>query len=224
MRGTLDAATCERHVPTGRPLWSLREDVHVVADADGSHVTVDVDGHPEWRRVYLRDVEPMLHEALHRMSLGPVSLENVPPLDVAYRNWKHGVGDCGPWQRIRAAFDRLGGCVVASLGTEDVSGPLLSAVATRPDVVFRLPPTVPDRQKVALRTGARLASAGRELGLICADAPFKVFLPRGAAQDVVVHLVLGPCSAEGLAEAAERPLSFVRDVLAYLGGARMLAS
>ncbi|MEO5877712.1 MAG: SagB family peptide dehydrogenase [Streptosporangiaceae bacterium] len=53
-------------------LWSLREDVHVETAAGGSLIV-----HSRWGEVLLPSAGAVEHEALRRMSLGPILLENV---------------------------------------------------------------------------------------------------------------------------------------------------
>ena len=58
-------------IPT--ELWSLREDVHVEFEpADGPVLL-----HSHWGDVTIQRPVPVVREALRRMLLGPISLENV---------------------------------------------------------------------------------------------------------------------------------------------------
>ncbi len=54
-------------------MWSLREDVQVTVEpADGPVLL-----RTRWGDVAIERPSPSVREALHRMSLGPISLENV---------------------------------------------------------------------------------------------------------------------------------------------------
>ena len=123
----------QSHIPTGRPLWSLLEDAFV--DEGAEHLTV----HGRWGAIQLADTSPIVREALHRMSLGPVALENISALHDNFVRWKTGSGPCLVWRRLKNTLDQLGGCVVPSLGMDDGAGPILSVVAVTGDAVFTLP-------------------------------------------------------------------------------------
>ncbi|HKB31577.1 MAG TPA: hypothetical protein VKD26_12175, partial [Streptosporangiaceae bacterium] len=59
--------------PGGHELWSLREDVQVeLAPGDGPVLL-----RSRWGDVRVQRPSPVVREAIHRMRLGPISLENV---------------------------------------------------------------------------------------------------------------------------------------------------
>jgi len=224
MAGGSASRTRSAHVPTGRPLWALREDVLVVIDENTIRLTVDLGGSAGLRQIQLDGPDPLLRAVLDRMSLGPVSLENVPGLEESARDWRRGTGPCAAWRTIREAFDQLGGCVVAALGAPGDAVVDLSVVAIEPDAVFRLPPSPPPAVPVRLRPDAGLergpAVAAR---LVSPTAPFVVELSSRRARLVVGALVHGPCPVGRLAQRSGQPVDFVVDVLAYVAGAGLTA-
>src|SRR5207244_7136058 len=92
------------------PLWSWQEDVRV-SDPGGGRVLL----HTRWGEVTLDAPGRRVAEALRRMTLGPVYLDNV-------------VAGGPDRDRLAALLDGLQDVVVRSLGTEDGMGPLLSVV------------------------------------------------------------------------------------------------
>lgn len=223
MAGGSPARTRSGHVPAGRPLWALREDVLVVSDENSLRLTVDLGGPAGLRQIRLDRPDPLLRAVLDRMSLGPVSLENVPGLEESARDWRRGTGPCTAWRTIRAAFDQLGGCVVAALGAPGDAVVDLAVVATDPDAVFRLPPSPPVTVPVRLRPDAALEPGPPGTGrLVSPTAPFAVELSSHRAHLVMSALLHGPCSIDRLAQGTGQSVSFVVDVLAYAAGAGLI--
>lgn len=219
MSGGSTSRTRGAHVPAGRLLWALREDVRVVIDEDVVRLTVDLGGPAGLRQLRLHRPDPLVRAVLDRMTLGPVSLENVPGLEDAARDWRRGTGPCTAWRLVRAAFDQLGGCVVAALGASGDGGIDLLAVPTAAHAVFRLPPAPSAAVPVRLRPDAGLEPAPDAAGrLVSPTAPFVLELSSPRAHQVVAALFQGPCSADGLARRSGQPVEFVVDVLAYAAG------
>lgn len=211
-------------MPTGRPLWALHEDVLVVIDENTIRLTLDLGGSAGLRQIRLDGPDPLLRAVLDRMSLGPVSLENVAGLEESARDWRHGTGPCTAWRTVRAAFDQLGGCVVAALGAPGDAVVDLAVIATDPDAVFRLPPSPPPTVPVRLRPDAGLEPGPDVAGrLVSPTAPFAVELRSHRAYLVVGALVQGPCPVGRLAQRSGQPVEFVVDVLAYAAGAGLTA-
>lgn len=195
------------HVPAGRSLWALAEDAVI----GGDPLTV----HGRWGAVVVDDPRPPVREALRRMALGPVALENIPPLRQEFARWQWWPGGTFPaWRRIERTLAHLGGYVVPSLGSDDGLGPQLSAVAVRADAVFVAPPV--DASAVIGLRGDALLDQGV---LTCPDRPYQVQLHRRAALDVVAALMAGRRTVAGVAAITDLSPPFVADVTAYLCGA-----
>ena len=156
----------QSHVPTGRPLWSLLEDAFV--DEGSEHLTV----HGRWGAIEIDDTSPLVREALHRMSLGPVALENISALHDNFVRWKTGGGPCLIWRKLKNTLDQLGGCVVPSLGLNDGAGPILSLVAVNGDAVFTLP-HIGDEDVVGLRPRTDIERLNGDQALSCPGLPIR---------------------------------------------------
>ncbi|MET8145001.1 SagB family peptide dehydrogenase [Sphaerisporangium sp. NPDC005288] len=100
-------------------LWSLREDVHVEPDAREDVVTL----HSRWGDESVPHPAPRVVEALRRMSLGPVSLENA-------------ISDPAERAELDRLLVRLQHLVVRSLGL-DQERALLSVVPLSRQARFR---------------------------------------------------------------------------------------
>lgn len=199
------------HVTSGRSLWALTEDARV----GGDPLTV----HGRWGAVVVDDPRPPVREALRRMSLGPVALENIPLLRQEFAQWQRGPDGTFPaWRRIETTLARLGGYVVASLGAEDGRGPLLSATAVTADAVFT-PPPVRASTVVGLRSDALLD----ERVLTCPGRPYQVQLHREVATAVVGALLAGAREVGDVAFAVGLAPPLVADIAAYLCGAGVAA-
>ncbi|MFC4947376.1 hypothetical protein [Pseudonocardia sp. GCM10023141] len=187
------------HRLSGRPLWSLAEDARV----DDDPLTV----RGRWGAVPIADPRPPVREALRRMSLGPVALENIALL-------RHGYAR----RRFEATLQRLGGYVVPSLGGADGIGPVLSVIAVVPDAVF-VPPPIARAAVVALRRGCLFDRRADECVLTCPGRAYQVVLHRPAAVAVVGALGSGPRPIGEIAAAADVDPRDAADVAAYLCGA-----
>jgi SagB-type dehydrogenase family enzyme len=219
-------------VPGGSELWSLREDVHVEMPSGGGPLRL----HSRWGVFTVQRPSPPVREALHRMRLGPVSLENVigaPPGsaaspgepadgggDGAASGAAGGAGD--PAQRrmhLHRVLDRLQPIVVRSLGME-TGQPLLSVVPLTPRARFRparLSPDVP----VRLSVFAELRTDGTEYSLESPLSLHRVLLHRSEAIWLIGALGRAVTPAEF---AAAIPFSdpATADALPYLAAAGMV--
>lgn len=202
----------QSHVPTGRPLWSLLEDAFV--DEESDHLVV----HGRWGTIEIADASPLVREALHRMSLGPVALENISALHENFVRWKTGSGPCLIWRKLKNTLDQLGGCVVPSLGLNDGAGPILSVVAVTRDAVFTLP-HVEDDDVVSMRPRTEIERLNGDQALACPGLSYQVILHSAPATEIAKSLLDTETTITDLAEALQVEKTLVADVVAYLAGA-----
>lgn len=205
----------QSHIPTGRPLWSLLEDAFV--DEGAEHLTV----HGRWGAIQLADTSPIVREALHRMSLGPVALENISALHDNFVRWKTGGGPCLVWRRLKNTLDQLGGCVVPSLGMDDGAGPILSVVAVTGDAVFTLP-HIEDDESVAMRPGTEIERLNGDQALTCVGQQYQAILHSAPATEIAKSLLDGETTIAHIADALQISPTLVADVVAYLAGAQLV--
>lgn len=182
-------------------LWSLCEDVLVEADPDLDQLVVIT----RWGETRVGDVDEVVRESLRRMSLGPVSLNNVVP-----------VQDPGgrEWTRIERVLELLSGSVVHSLGTSDGEGPLLSAVPIARNAMFELP-RIERWQPVRLSKFAAMRAHGGEMLVESPLAQYQVVLHRELAARIVAALSIATPVSE-LAPTLNLAEQLVADVVAYL--------
>ena len=207
----------QSHIPTGRPLWSLLEDAFV--DEGAEHLTV----HGRWGAIQLADTSPIVREALHRMSLGPVALENISALHDNFVRWKTGSGPCLVWRRLKNTLDQLGGCVVPSLGMDDGAGPILSVVAVTGDAVFTLP-HIEDDEAVTMRPGTEIERLNGDQALTCVGQQYQAILHSAPATEIAKSLLGGETTITHIADALQISRTLVADVVAYLAGAQLVVA
>jgi SagB-type dehydrogenase family enzyme len=188
-------------------LWSLREDVLVEGDGDQDRLVVVT----PWGETKLDEPGQLVRESLRRMSLGPISLENVlsfegGPVPSAKRRRE--------LARLREVLGQLGDLVVHSLGVEDGEGPLLSAMPIARGAVFQLP-EVPVARPVRLSRFAAMRAHEGEFLLESPLAQYQVLLHRQLASSVVARLATAT-SVRELAEELRVSQPLVADVVAYL--------
>jgi SagB-type dehydrogenase family enzyme len=160
-------------------LWSLREDVDVELGPAGGAARL----RSPWGEFTIARPSPPVREALHRMRLGPVSLENIPGAETQSNE------DSGQWQRLLQVLEHLQPLIVRSLRL--VTGqPLLSVVPLTPRSVFR-PATLPSDAPVRLSAFAELRTDGREYRLESSLALHRVLLHRAEAIQLI-GLLGGP--------------------------------
>jgi SagB-type dehydrogenase family enzyme len=188
-------------------LWSLREDVRLSRGEGPLRLS------SQWGEVTIERPSPVVREALRRMRLGPVSLENVTGPEPAQSEQAQNAR-----ARLHAVLDRIQPLVIRTLGFE-TGQPLLSVVPLTPRARFRPVPLAPDAQ-VALSTFAQLRTDGREFRLESPLSLHRVQLHRPEALWLIGRLAR-PVTASGV---AWKPLADVSgDVLAYLAAAGLLA-
>ncbi len=184
-------------------LWSLREDV-LVEDAPGQERLVVI---TQWGEVVIHPVDETVRESLRRMSLGPVSLENV-------LTPRRGVRRDGT--NLRQVLNQLSGSVVRSLGLSDGEAPLLSAVPVTRHAALHLP-RIEARSPIRLSRFTIMRAHGDELMLESPLAEYDVLLHRHLAAQTVAALA-GVTSAPEIAELLRLSTDLVADILAYLVG------
>ncbi|MFC6083105.1 SagB/ThcOx family dehydrogenase [Sphaerisporangium aureirubrum] len=188
--------------PDGFPLWSLREDVHVESDPAAGVVIL----HSRWGDEVVRRPGHGVVEALRRMSLGPVSLENA-------------VSDTAERAALDRLLARLRHLVIRSLGL-DQERPLISVVPLTPQAAFRPVAPVPSRP---IRL-SRFAVLRAEDGAYHLESPLslhRVVLHRAEAVWLLgtLNRAVTPASAVAAMPCRAGP---ALSVLAYLMGAGMV--
>jgi SagB-type dehydrogenase family enzyme len=104
------------------PLWSLRDDVYIESEPRDPAIVV----HSRWADTILPRPSAGVLDALRRMSLGPVSLDNA-------------VRDRADRAELGGLLDRLEHLVVRSFGVTP-DRPLISVIPMTEQARFRLPP------------------------------------------------------------------------------------
>jgi SagB-type dehydrogenase family enzyme len=186
-------------------LWSLREDVLVETGSSGGVVLLT-----RWGEVRVKHPDPTILESLRRMSLGPVSLENVVE-----------AGEGPAQQRLAKLLDTLQYAVVRSLGLEDGTGPLLSVVPMTRQARFA-PAPVPLNRTVRLSRMATLRSEENALVLESPLAAHRVVLHHPTAAAVVAALG-APRTLDAVAAALALPAGLVADIAGHVIATGMAA-
>jgi SagB-type dehydrogenase family enzyme len=185
-------------------LWSLREDVLVEGDPEHDRLVVVT----KWGETRIDAPGYLVRECLRRMSLGPISLQNVLPSAAGKGNHTADLA------RLRQVLDLLGDCVVHSLGLQDGEGPLLSAVPVARNATFRLPAIDPGLPVRLSRFAAMHAQDG-ELLLESPLSQYNVVLHRPAASAVVAALATATRAGE-LAGLLRMSAPVLKEVVTYL--------
>ncbi|GAA5061783.1 SagB-type dehydrogenase family enzyme [Thermocatellispora tengchongensis] len=183
------------------PLWSLREDVHVEADAARDVVILD----SRWGEEVLPHPAPGVVEALRRMSLGPVSLDNA-------------VSDPCERAELDRLLDRLQHLVVRTLGL-DQERPLISVVPLSREARLRPAPLSPVRP---VRM-SRFAVLRAEEGAYWMESPLslhRVVFHRAEAVWLIAALS-HPIAPPAVAAALPSPMP-AAEALSYLVAAGMV--
>lgn len=184
------------------PLWSLSDDALVESGAaDGSLVVLT-----RWGEHTLQTPGPLVRESLRRMSMGPVSVENVmfAPVEDHGRQLK----------QLEDALAPLGGSVVRSLGLTDGQSLLLSVVPNAPCPAFRMS-VVGESRPVRLSRFASMRPCGGELVLESPLAQFRVVAHADLTCRVIAALAT-PLAVGELAAAVGVAPSAVADIVGYL--------
>jgi len=200
-------------VPTRLRLLSLSEDVLVEVGADGDHLVAFT----RWGEIRIDDASPLVFECLQRMSLGPVSVENLPGVGESFLLWKSGRDDdsCEPWYRLWRVLEQLGGCVEQSLGLDDDTEPVLSVQPVCRTARFWLPPDIEPDRPIKLSRFSGLRACDEQLLIESPVVRCKVVLHRPPATWLIGSL----CRATSIAELASElrlPVAVITDVVAYL--------
>ncbi len=217
-----DAFALGRH-----ELWSLREDVQVELAPDGGPALL----HSRWGDITVQRPSSLVREALNRMCLGPISLENVieDPARLAAvpgrQKRADGASDVSPvsediqWMRLYQVLERLQPLVIRSLGLDD-GQPLLSVVPLTPSSRFSPVPLSPD-VPVRLSTFASLRTDGNEYRLESPLSLHRVHLHRPEAISLVGALghAITPTASAAVLPDGDRVAA---DALAYLAAAGMV--
>jgi SagB-type dehydrogenase family enzyme len=197
-------------------LWSLREDVQVEPADGGNSLLIGC----RWGNITIQHPSEAVREALNRMRLGPVSLENIAP-----EGHGRGAAASGAHSQVRAqldkVLDRLQPLIVRSLRLESGQA-LLSVVPMTPQARFRVVPVPPD-VPVRLSTYAELRTDGKEY---CLESPLslhRVVLQRAEAIWLIGALSR-PVTARAYAAALPQLASVAADALAYLVAAGMVVT
>ncbi|MCE7003543.1 SagB family peptide dehydrogenase [Kibdelosporangium philippinense] len=194
-------------------LWSLREDALVETGSDDSLLVFT-----RWGDIEIDDPSPVVREWLYRMSLGPVSLENLlPPQPDEHAR---PVEDDPEYDRVQNVLSKLGSCVVHSLGLADMGGPLLSAVPISRKASFQLPRIESDHPVRLSRFAAMRASDG-EVVLESPLARHRVIFHRSLATRVIGSLGKATTVAD-LAPALDVPEALVADIVTYVAAVGMI--
>lgn len=205
-------------VPARLRLWSLSEDVLVEVGPEGDKLVVFT----QWGEIRIDKAGPLVRESLLRMSLGPVSVENLPILRDSERFWTGGDDDAAePWHQLIEVLDRLGCCVVQSLGLEHESGPVLSVAPISRQAKFWLPPEVEPDRPVRLSRFAAMRTTDGELVLESPVTHHRVVLHRPVAAWVVGSLGSATTVAEVAAQLRiAEPVA--ADIVAFLVASGMV--
>jgi SagB-type dehydrogenase family enzyme len=198
--------------PASVRLWSLREDVLVEAVPDSDRLVVFT----QWGEIRLDEASAQVRESLQRMSLGPIAVENLPMLRARHlhRLDREAVRS-GPWTQLRRVLEKLGNCVVQSLGLEDDPRPVLSVTPVTREAAFWLPPEIPVDSPVRLSRFSTMSACDGEMVLECPVTPYRVALHRTAAACVAAALA-AVTTVTDLSAALRMPVPVVADIVGYL--------
>jgi SagB-type dehydrogenase family enzyme len=175
-----------------------------------------------WGDVTIQRPSLVAHEALQRMLLGPISLENV----IGGRDLPKGKEAAGSLETLHQLLDQLQPFVIRTLGIES-GQPLLSVVPLTPRSRFRPVPLAPDL-RVRLSTFAQLGTDGNEYRLESPLSLHRVLLHRPEAVWLLSSLsrpITVGASVEAAATRAWPHLdSLAADALAYLAAVGMVVA
>lgn len=193
-------------------LWSLREDVLVEDGPEPGRLVVVT----TWDEFVIDRANDTIVESLRRMSLGPISLENV----AAGGRSADGRGDPADrppeWVELRQVLDLLSGSVVRSLRLRDADRPLLSAVPLAQYASLRLPEIGLD-QPLRLSRFAALRYRRDDLLVESPLGRYQVVLHQPPAAHVVTALAQ-PSSVRAIAAELDVEPVVVAAIAAYLVG------
>lgn len=206
-----------RHfVPHGRLLWALTPDAVLTEGAAGAILT------GRWGPVALESPAEAALEALRRMQLGPVALENVDALREDFLCWSNGSeSSCRTWRSVKQTLDALGGYVVPSLALNDGLSPVMSMPATCLEDPFEVAYVHP-RTSVQLGNGAAVVERDAGFALSAPGRTRTALFYRWPAKDVVEAIAEAPGNAIQVAAASGIDSGLVHDVISLLLAADLL--
>jgi SagB-type dehydrogenase family enzyme len=201
-------------------LWSLREDVLVEDGPEQNRLVVVT----KWGEFDIDSADDIVRASLRRMSLGPISLENVlargvsgddeqvgPVVTRRYRN-----GTRQEWAHLRQVLDLLSSSVVRSLGLGDGDSPLLSAIPIARFASLVLP-HVDVYRPIRLSRFAAMRPYDGDLLMESPLSQYHVVLHRRLASAVATALS-APTSVAEVADLIRAPQAIVAEIVAYLAG------
>jgi SagB-type dehydrogenase family enzyme len=195
-------------------LWSLREDVLVESEPGQDPLVVVT----RWGETRIEEPDELVRESLRRMSLGPISLENVlPPEDAPGGSTLSKALD---QTRLAEVLAELSGSVVHSLGMYDGEGPLLSAIPIARSAEFRLP-KVDWRLPVRLSRFAAMRAAADGMLLESPLASYQIVLHRLLASRVAAALSTATTISD-LSPQLKMAEPVLADIVAYLAATGMV--
>jgi SagB-type dehydrogenase family enzyme len=200
--------------PRRRPeLWSLREDVNVELDSDDGPVRL----RGRWGDVTIYQPSPLAREALSRMRLGPISLENAISGPEAAPPDSDAVAAQG--QELRGVFEQLQPLIIRSLRL-DSGQPLLSVVPLTIRSRFH-PLPLAAGIPIRLSTFAELRTDGNAY---CIESPLalhRILLHRAEAMMLIASLA-SPITPAALATSVPLTGQLTAAALDYLAAAGMV--
>jgi SagB-type dehydrogenase family enzyme len=195
-------------------LWSLREDVLVESDPGQDPLVVVT----RWGETRIEEPGELVRESLRRMSLGPISLENVlPPEDAPGGST---LSRAAGVARLSKVLSELSGSVVHSLGTYDGEGPLLSAIPIARNAEFRLP-KVDWRLPLRLSRFTAMRAAAEGMLLESPLAAYQIVLHRLLASRVAAALSTATTISD-LSPQLKLAEPVLADIVAYLAATGMV--
>ncbi|MER6084028.1 hypothetical protein [Streptomyces sp. NPDC001833] len=190
------------------PLWSLLDEVVVEGRADGSVV---LRRGTEVRSLYRPGL--LVRNALDRMTLGPVRLDNLTGVPVRPGD----SGSCGEVAELMWSLRCIAELVVHTLGYDDPRGPLLSVYCSAGSAAFR--PARPSGEvRVRLAPGVVCRREHGEPVLASPRSAHRVRLHRPEVTALVATLHR-PLDIREAAAAVSLRRDVAEEILAYLVGA-----
>jgi SagB-type dehydrogenase family enzyme len=185
-------------------LCSLREDVLVEIDGHNGQLLLTT----MWGDITISEPSVAVRDALERMSLGPVLVENIVPRQRPERN------------RVERVLEMISGCVVHSLGHDDTLGPSLSVVPIARRAHFSLP-KIERHRPIRLSTFAAMRAHAGELVIESPLARHRVVIHRPLAAQVTTMLTKASV-IPAIAQVVNASDALVREIVTYLAAAGMV--
>ena len=191
-----------------RELWSLRSDVFIEDDVEGDALIL----YNRWGDIVLHSVGVAADGLLHRMQLGPVSLDNAAfdPEDPNSR------------QDLLRVLESVQHLVVRTLSSGDLDQPLLSLIPMTADAKTLIEPVDP-AWPLRLSTFALLSSDGAEMAIQSPLSLHRVVLHQPEIA-CLVAAATRPRSPASMAKLLSLPDGLVLDTMAYLVATGMVVA